>query len=298
MPSPPVAVVTIVARRDRVHAGRRRAGRATIAKVVLGRAWSPSFASPGSTSPSTTPSTCWSAIALGVGDPAQRVPLLHAERGRSRSRTAGARRPTSMSAGARGEAIRQAVQRPARADRGRPQARRPGRLRRLDAAAAAGGRRPRPVPLREALRDEPCPGRPLVQDRAAPSSTGASRTRRRSSRCGAWSSTRTTPLRLVRDVGHPDRGAVRHRRDDAGAGVPARHRVLRRRRRRSATPRSTTASSTRACCSCASSGTPAWPTATSSRPTCWSWTASCCSSTSRSRRCARRRGARPSTWPT
>ena len=54
-------------------------------------------------------------------------------------------------------------------------------------------------------------------------------------------------LRLLRDAGHPHRGAVRHRRDHARARVPARHRVLRRRRRRSATPRSTTTSSTRGC---------------------------------------------------
>ena len=44
----------------------------------------------------------------------------------------------------------------------------------------------------------------------------------------------------------------------------------------SATPRSTSRSSTTAWASSASCGTPAWPTATSSRPTCWSATAACC----------------------
>ena len=45
--------------------------------------------------------------------------------------------------------------------------------------------------------------------------------------------------------------------------------------KRSARPRSTTPSSTRGWPSSASSGTPTSPTATSSRPTCWSATASC-----------------------
>jgi membrane-associated phospholipid phosphatase len=44
----------------------------------------------------------------------------------------------------------------------------------------------------------------------------------------------------------------------------------------SARPRSTRASSTTAWASSASCGTPASPTATSSRPTCWSATATCC----------------------
>ena len=44
----------------------------------------------------------------------------------------------------------------------------------------------------------------------------------------------------------------------------------------SARPRSTTASSTTDWRSSASCGTPGWPTATSSRPTCWSATATCC----------------------
>src|SRR5215216_6916138 len=65
-----------------------------------------------------------------------------------------------------------------------------------------------------------------------------------------------------------------------------------------ATPRSTSGSSTTAWASSASCGTPGWPTATSSRPTCWSVTAGCCSLTSPSSRPAPRLGGRPSTWPT
>jgi membrane-associated phospholipid phosphatase len=49
--------------------------------------------------------------------------------------------------------------------------------------------------------------------------------------------------------------------------------------KRSATSRSTTQSSTRASGSSAGSGRPTWPTVTSSRPTCWSATTSCTSST-------------------
>jgi membrane-associated phospholipid phosphatase len=45
----------------------------------------------------------------------------------------------------------------------------------------------------------------------------------------------------------------------------------------SARRRSTTRSSVTASASCAGCGTPAWPTATSSRPICWSATAGCCS---------------------
>ena len=72
---------------------------------------------------------------------------------------------------------------------------------------------------------------------------------------------------------HPDRHAVRDRRDHARARVPPRHQLHRRRRARSATPRSTTRSSTRASSSSAACGTPAWPIATSSPPTCSSATA-------------------------
>ena len=130
------------------------------------------------------------------------------------------------------------------------------------------------LPVRQALRHEPRPGRPLVQARPH------------------------DPLRAARGRGPvPDRapaGRVRGLR----AAAAARRRHPDRRRRygiveitpereyllvtssstapaRSATPRSTTASSTRASSSSAGCGTPAWPTATSSRPTCSSATARC-----------------------
>ena len=83
-------------------------------------------------------------------------------------------------------------------------------------------------------------------------------------------------LRLLRDAGIPTAHADRHRRADARARVPARHRVLRRRRgdrrrrgRRRDHRRGPGARS-------ASSGTPGSPTATSSRPTCSSRTATSC----------------------
>ena len=60
------------------------------------------------------------------------------------------------------------------------------------------------------------------------------------------------------------------------AGVPAGHRVLRRRGRARRGRGRRPVSSTTAWGSSASCGTPGWPTATSSRPTCWSATAACC----------------------
>ena len=80
-------------------------------------------------------------------------------------------------------------------------------------------------------------------------------------------------LRVMRDAGIPTAAPLGIVELTPGARVPARHRVLRRRASRSATPRSTTRSSTRASRSSAGCGTPGWPTATSSRPTCWSRTA-------------------------
>ena len=125
------------------------------------------------------------------GDPAQRLPLLHAQRGRSRDVPAGQDRPPRRRRPARrGDPARRRG--PARRHRARREAGRPGRIRRLDAAAHAPRRRPRHVRVREALRDEPRAGGPLVQARAARSCTGGSRTRRRSSRCAGSSSTRTT----------------------------------------------------------------------------------------------------------
>ena len=99
--------------------------------------------------------------ALGVA-----IPLIGSASSRrtrsSRSPTTRARRPTSTSAavGARPSASRPGAARP---DGPRHQAGRPRRLRRIDAAAAPRRGRPRHVPVRQALRDEPRPRRPLVQ---------------------------------------------------------------------------------------------------------------------------------------
>ena len=158
--------------------------------------------------------------------------------------------------------------------------------------------RPRHLPVREALRDEPRARRPLVQARPHASSTAGSRTRRRSSRCAGSSSTRTTRCASCATSGIPtatpygivemtpereyllvteffdgaeEIGDAEVDDDIIDEGLAARS---------------------------ASCGTPGSRTATSSRPTCSCATARCCSSTSPSCRCARRRGARRSTSPT
>ncbi len=74
-------------------------------------------------------------------------------------------------------------------------------------------------------------------------------------------------LRVIRDAGVPGRQVVRLRRAHARAGVHAGDRVPRGRGRARRRRRSTTRSSTRGSMSSGSCGTPASPTATSSRPT-------------------------------
>ena len=69
---------------------------------------------------------------------------------------------------------------------------------------------------------------------------------------------------------------LRLRRAHPRTGVPAGHRVLRRRHRARRRRGRRARSSTTVSASSASCGTPGWPTATSSRPTCWSATAACC----------------------
>ena len=122
------------------------------------------FVAAGSTSASTTRSTSRAGVVVGRRHHRQRLPLLHAQRGLPGHLPAGQDRPPRRRR-APGRGDPQAVAGPARPHRGRHQAGRPGRLGRLDAAAAAGGRRPRHVPVREALRDEPRAVRPLVQAR-------------------------------------------------------------------------------------------------------------------------------------
>ena len=213
----------------------------------------------------------------------------------SRSPTAGGSRPTSTSAGARGEAILHAL----RDQLG------------LDAVAikpfgldGSAGSTPLRITLgdgaealRQALRQEPPALGPLVQAVPHPGLRPAR------GRVDLLVRPPPGPVRGLPPAPHarrrhPHRPAVRLRRDHARAGVPARDRVLRRRHRDRRGRGRRRRHRWRRSPSSASCGTPAWPTATSSRPTSSSATARCCSSTWPSPRCGRRRGARPSTWPT
>ena len=104
------------------------------------------------------------------------------------------------------------------------------RVGRIDAAAAAARRRSRHRRLREALRDEPRPRRPLVQ-------VGPDHPLRTVGGRGAVpDGAATRPVRGLRAAADarrrdPDGRAPRHRRAHPRAGVHAAHRVLRRRRR-------------------------------------------------------------------
>ena len=134
---------------------------------------------------------------------------------------------------------------------------------------------PRHLAVRQAVRPQPPARRPLVQARPGAALRPAGGREAVPHRPPAGPA---GGLRAVADA--PGRAAqpaaVRLRRADPGAGVPAGHRVLRRRDRAGRGRGRPTRSSTTACGSSASSGTPAWPTATSSRRTCWSATAGCC----------------------
>ena len=99
---------------------------------------------------------------------------------------------------------------------------------------------------------------------------------------------------LLALVGASILGPVAQRPRPFGGGDPGRLGRL----GHAAAARHLTRRSTTALASSASCGTPGWPTATSSRPTCWSARAACCSSTSPSSRPAPAPGGRPSTWPT
>ena len=226
--------------------------------------------------------------------PADGVPLVHAEQRRAGPLQPGQDSPPRRHRTAwRGDPPRRRGA--ARGRHRRGQAVRARRLGRLDAAAADHGRRP--PALREGVRDEPRALRPLVQARThralrPAGGRGAVQVGAPARPAGGLHAAADARRR------HPDGRADRDRRADARARVHARDVVPRRcdgaRRRR----RSTTRSSTRACRSSGGCGTPASPTATSSRPTCSCTTATLPSSTSPSRRSARRRGARPSTSPT
>ena len=267
LPGAPVAVVTFLVlgiTYTLVVAGPAR----TIAKVVGRGRRRRSSPSPSCTSASTTRSTSSSASRSPWRSRSTRSASSRPTR-RSRSPTGRGKTAHLDVGGRRGEAIREAVEDQLGLTVLEVKPVGPRRLGRLDAAAAPRRRRSRHVPVREALRDEPRAGRPLVQARAGRSSTGGSRTRRRSSRCAGSSSTRTTrrgscatpgsrpptPYGIVEMT--PEREYLLVTEFFDGAAGDRRRRGRRRRHRRG--PR----------CSSASSGTPGSPTATSSRPTCW-----------------------------
>ena len=155
---------------------------------------------------------------------------------------------------------------PARRDPGGDQAVRAGGLGRVHADADQGQGRAGDVPVRQAVRGHPPALRPLVQARphADVRAAGGREGVQHRAPAGAVRGLHAAPHARRRPAGA---AAVRDRRDHPGAGVPARHRVLRRRARRSARPTSTTTHRPGAGHRPASSGRPAWPTATSSRPT-------------------------------
>ena len=101
------------------------------------------------------------------------------------------------------------------------------------------------------------------------------RTRSRSTPSGGWSSKRTTPCTSCTSPDCPRPGRMASS-SSAPSGNTCSSPSSSPTPPSSARPRSTTASSTTACCSSASCGTPVWPTATSSRPTCSSATVTWC----------------------
>ena len=295
MPSPPVAVLSASWWRIALHPRRPRPAPRPVARSSVA-ALIALFAVARLYLGVDHPSDVILAVTLGVAHPAHRVPLFTPNEVFPVAYRTGKTAHLDVG-GARGEAIRRGRPRPARADGARLKP--VGLAARADRRRSAAGRgRPRPVPVRQALRDEPRPGRPLVQARPDRSSTAASRTRRRSSPSAGSSSTRTTPLRLLQDAGIPTAGPYgivemtpereyllvteffdgakeigdaevddEPHRPGTAAGPPALG-------RRPGPPRH-------------QAGQPAGPA-----------TASCCSSTWPSCRSDRRRGARPSTWPT
>ena len=172
------------------------------------------------------------------GPRGQRLPLLHPERGVPGGLPAGQDRPPRRHRPAgRGPAPGGGVA--ARAHGARHQAGGPRGLGGLDAVAPEDRRRPRDVPVREALRHEPRPGGPLVQARPDDPLRAAG---------GRGAVPVGAPLRRVRGLHgqaparhrRAHRRARRHRRAHARARVPASSPSSSTVPRRSGTPRSTT----------------------------------------------------------
>ena len=160
---------------------------------------------------------------------ARRVPLVHPERGVPGHVPAGQDGPPRRHRG-QGRGDPAGGPGAAGAHRARDQADRAGRVRRLDPAAAAGRRRAGQLRLREAVREEPRAGRPLVQARPDDPVRVAR------GRDLVPDRPPVRPVRGLHAAAHarreaPGARAVRDRRDHAGARVPDRDGVLRRRRR-------------------------------------------------------------------
>ena len=168
----------------------------------------------------------------GRGGRSDRVPLVHAERHLPGHLPAGEGRPPGRRRSSR-RGDRSRGEGPAGTRRGRDQAGRVGGIGRIDAASDDRGharRRTGPLRVRQALREEPRPRRPLVQARPDDPVRGAR---------GRNAVRDRPPVRGVRGLhaapdvrrGPPRPEAVRHRRDHARARVHDRDGVLRRRRR-------------------------------------------------------------------
>ena len=233
--------------------------------------WSPS---PASRWGWRRPPTCWSGWRIGVTipllafrlfTPSEVFPITY-RRGRSAHLDVGGARGPGDPPGAGG---------PARPGRRGGQAVRAGRLGRLHPAAHHRQGRPATAAVRQAVRPQPPARRPLVQARpgAAVRPAGGREAVQHRAAAGPAGGLRAA---LMQRAGLPSPDPLRVRGAHPRAGVPAGHRVLRRRDRARRGRGRRRRSSTTAWASSASCGTPGWPTATSSRPTCWSATAACC----------------------
>ena len=206
--------------------------------------------------------------------PAAGLPLVHPQRGLPDQLPARPQRPPGRRRGPRA-GHPPCPRRPARAGRRGGQAVRPGRLGRLHPAADQGQRRPADGPVRQAVRPQPPALGPLVQagPRAALRPPGGREGVQHRRPAGPAGGLRPAAAARRRPA---HAGALRGRRAHPRARVPVSPSSSSTTPRSSARPRSTRRSSTTASASSASCGTPGWPTATSSRPTCWSATAACC----------------------
>ena len=247
MPSPPVAVLAVVAGRHHLHARRagppahhrqvdhrRRSSAVFVARPPLPRR-RPPVRHRRRAARSASPSRC---TAFRFFTPNEVFPVTY-RRGKTAHLDVGGRR---------GEAIRQAVSEQLGLDRARGQARRTRRLGRLDAAAAPRRRRSRHLPLRQALRHEPRAGRPLVQARPHDPLRPARGRDARSRPSGGWSSTRTTRCACcATSASRPPRPTASSSSRPSASTCSSPSSSTAPRRSATQASRSTTPSSTRAC---------------------------------------------------